>query len=240
MTESCDGMETILNDVIDMQKAEDGKFVMLKEPFCLSNLLERIFRQNAPVISNRRTSFALKIDPGLVDEVFIGDRQRLGQVLTNLLSNARKFVVRPYATPSKYHLTRIVLQGRIVTSTEDDGNTVVEISVQDTGVGIPKGEVGHLFEAYRQLRAGQAQGKGGAGLGLSLSKHFVESHGGSVVAYSCPGVGSRFVVKIPFLPDTPAQSSSFLKKAGDDSDSDSKDGRTEFQGCVLVVDDLKR
>ena len=91
MGDSCNSMATILNDVIDMQKAEEGKFTILPKPFLVSRLLQNAFRQNAATIRSAGIDFSFYIHESLIGQVVYGDYQRLLQVLNNLLSNARKF-----------------------------------------------------------------------------------------------------------------------------------------------------
>jgi CheY-like chemotaxis protein len=111
-----------------------------------------------------------------------GDPGRLQQVVWNLLSNAIKFTPR-------YGRIQVVLQ-RV--------NSHVEISIADTGIGIAPAFLGHVFERFRQADASTTRQYGGLGLGLSIVKHLVELHGGSVRAHSDgEGRGTSFVVSLP-------------------------------------------
>lgn len=114
----------------------------------------------------------------------MGDAVRLAQLLANLLDNAAKY------TP---------MGGQIwVSARSDDGR--IEISVRDTGIGIPAQELGNVFDLFTQLEASV----GGLGLGLALVRELVERHGGSVEATSeGPGMGSQFTVRLPGLPALP-------------------------------------
>jgi len=111
-----------------------------------------------------------------------GDPDRLQQVIWNLLANAVKFTPR---------------DGRVQIKVEQD-NDQVEIAVSDTGSGIPPAFVAHVFERFRQAEAGTTRKTGGLGLGLSIVRHLVEMHGGSVEAESeGEGQGATFRVMLP-------------------------------------------
>jgi signal transduction histidine kinase/ActR/RegA family two-component response regulator len=124
----------------------------------------------------------------------MGDAVRLAQLLANLLDNAAKY------TP---------VGGRIwVSARSDDGR--IEISVRDTGIGIPAQELGNVFDLFTQLESSV----GGLGLGLALVRDLAERHGGSVEATSeGPGMGSQFTVRLPGLPALPTPPPAVLKTA---------------------------
>jgi len=117
------------------------------------------------------------------DELYVeGDRVRLTQVVSNLLSNALK-----YTPPG----------GRIRVRLEPDGEDAT-VSVSDTGIGIPGWALPHVFDLFSQVRIHQEQSEGGLGIGLSLVRSLVDLHGGSVSASSDgPGRGSTFTVRLP-------------------------------------------
>ena len=131
-------------------------------------------------------------------------------------------------------LRRIVLSGRLVR--EENNQLVAEIGVQDTGVGISAKDKAHLFEPYRQLRHGKAQGMGGAGLGLALVKLLVGLHGGDVNVYSREGVGSRFFLTIRF--DTIADDSLALQFGHSLAGNSELKGKGKYCGRMLIVDDM--
>jgi len=110
-----------------------------------------------------------------------GDAVKLERVVANLLSNAAKF-----SEPN----TPIELSLRA----ED---SVIEVSVEDHGIGIAPQDAEHIFERFRQVEGGSTRSAGGFGIGLSLARHFVEAHGGSIVVSSTPGAGSSFTVRVP-------------------------------------------
>jgi signal transduction histidine kinase len=108
-----------------------------------------------------------------------GDRLRLGQLLSNLVSNAVKF------TP----------EGGQVRVRVEEQKGIWQVEVTDSGIGIPAGERAHLFERF--YRASTATGTAGSGLGLAISKAIAEAHGGTIRIADSGGSGTRFVVEIP-------------------------------------------
>jgi signal transduction histidine kinase len=112
-----------------------------------------------------------------------GDRHRLMQVLTNLMSNAAKFSRAG---------------GRIEMSTMRDNDTV-RVAVRDFGVGIPEEFQEHLFDKFTQADSSDTRQKGGTGLGLSISKAIIEKHNGAITFETETGVGSTFTVELPVL-----------------------------------------
>jgi signal transduction histidine kinase len=130
------------------------------------------------------TGFTLVVD---VDDrlgEYIGDERKIKQILLNLLSNAVKF------TPEG---------GRISISAKKTDDAA-EISVSDTGIGIPPAEQATIFEEFRQVGGDYAHKKEGTGLGLTLAKKFVELHGGKIWVESEVGQGSTFTFTLPERP----------------------------------------
>ena len=113
-----------------------------------------------------------------------GDAARLNQVLLNLLTNAHKF------TPEG---------GTITIAVQAMGETV-SLTVQDTGIGIAPEHVAIVFEPFRRVETGYARSQSGTGLGLALSRRFVELMGGTLTLESTPGAGSTFTVTLAALP----------------------------------------
>jgi signal transduction histidine kinase len=110
-----------------------------------------------------------------------GDSVKLERVVANLLSNAAKFSERD---------TPIDLELRA------DGD-IVELSVEDRGIGIEPADAERIFDRFHQIEGGTTRSAGGFGIGLSLARHFVEAHGGTITLSSAPGLGSRFTVRVP-------------------------------------------
>jgi len=123
----------------------------------------------------------LELQPAESDPAVLADRDRLAQVLTNLLDNAIKF------TPEG---GRIAVGWRSL-------NGEVEVTVADTGPGIPPADLPHVFERFYKADRSRAPVPGGTGLGLAISKHIIEAHGGRIRVASTPGAGTTFTFTLP-------------------------------------------
>ena len=172
----------IVEDVLDVSRIVSGKIRLDVQPVELPLVVHNAIATVQPAADAKSVRLQTIIDPrvGPVS----GDPDRLQQVFWNLLSNAVKF------TPKK---------GRVQVRVERV-NSHIEIVVSDTGIGIPPDFVPHVFERFRQADAGLKRATGGLGLGLSIVRHIVEMHGGSVHAASDgEGCGATFRVRLPLM-----------------------------------------
>jgi PAS domain S-box-containing protein len=172
----------IVEDVLDVSRIVSGKIRLDVQPVDVSSVIENAVLTIQPAADARGVSLQTIIDPrvGPVS----GDPDRLQQVIWNLLSNAVKFTNK--GDRVQVRLERV--------------NSHLEIVVSDTGAGIRKDFLPFVFERFRQADAGPARKTGGLGLGLSIVRHLVEMHGGSVHADSAgPGQGSTFTVRLPMM-----------------------------------------
>ncbi|MFW5691197.1 MAG: ATP-binding protein [Chloroflexota bacterium] len=168
---------SLINDVLDITKIEVGLLELFVEEVDLNASLQTIIATGKGLIKDRPITLEVDIERDL--PLIRGDRRRLHQVFLNLLSNAVKF------TP----------QGTIVISARREAEHI-HISVADTGVGIALEEQETVFESFRQAEYGRKTGIG-TGLGLPISKHFVEAHGGRIWLESALNKGSTFHVVLP-------------------------------------------
>jgi PAS domain S-box-containing protein len=172
----------IVEDVLDISRIVTGKVRLDVQPVDLPLVVHNAIATVQPTADAKGVRFQTIIDPrvGPVS----GDPDRLQQVLWNLLSNAVKF------TPKK---------GRVQIRVERV-NSHIEITVSDTGIGIQPEFLPHVFERFRQADAGLTRDTSGLGLGLSIVRHIVEMHGGSVDAASeGEGRGATFRVRLPLM-----------------------------------------
>jgi CheY-like chemotaxis protein len=172
----------IVEDVLDVSRIISGKIRLDVQPVELPLVVHNAVATIQPAADAKRVRLQTIVDPrvGPVS----GDPDRLQQVIWNLLSNAVKF------TP-KNGRVQIRLQ-RV--------NSHVEIEVSDTGIGIRQDFLPHVFERFRQADAGTTRKTGGLGLGLSIVRHFIEMHGGTVhVASEGEGRGATFSVRLPLM-----------------------------------------
>jgi signal transduction histidine kinase len=159
----------------------DGGFALDESEFDLAELLAEAVEAARPVADKRRIKLR---DQSQSELLLLGDRDRLTQVIDNLLSNALKF------TPEGGEVT--------VDSVRSNGN--VRLVVADTGVGMRPDEIGHLFERFYRTDAATVQAIQGSGLGLSISKTIVEAHGGTITAASQLGEGTSMTIELPRRP----------------------------------------
>jgi signal transduction histidine kinase len=173
---------SLINDILDLSKIEAGRMELELMKFHLPVTLENAMTLVKERASRHGIALGLNVDPRLGD--FVGDERKIKQILLNLLSNALKF------TPEG---------GRVsVKAMPADGS--VEVSVTDTGIGIAPEDQEVIFEEFRQVRANSAQKREGTGLGLTLTKKFVEMHGGTIWVKSEVGRGATFAFTLPVRP----------------------------------------
>jgi signal transduction histidine kinase len=170
---------SLINEILDLAKVEAGKMELDLADVSLRPTLESGLTMNAERASRAGVALGLTLDP---EEITVrADERKLRQVVFNLLSNAVKF------TPA---------DGRVdVSASITDG--VVEVAVADTGPGIAPEDQELIFEEFRQARADSGNRHDGTGLGLPLSRKFIELHGGRLWVESVPGAGSTFRFTLP-------------------------------------------
>ncbi len=170
----------LINDVLDLSKVEAGKMELIIDEFDSTQFCQEIQDQFEHTANQKKLEF-LTIDE--YNGQIINDKDRLSQIVRNLLSNSLKFTKN----------------GTISFKIENGDNNNVEISVIDTGIGIPKDKLKSIFGAFQQVDGGTSREYGGTGLGLSISKKLVEMMGGKMTLDSKEGEGSKFTIIIPNL-----------------------------------------
>lgn len=168
----------IINDLLDVERIEAGRMPVNAEQFSVSELVDEVMRELEPVIVRSRLAVSRDVSP-LVPPV-VTDRQKVKQILVNLLSNALKF------TPEGFVQVR---------ATYDQERDQVSISVADTGVGIPPEEQERVFEDFRQVDTSFTRKYGGTGLGLAICRRLARTLNGSISLVSKPGSGSTFTFR---------------------------------------------
>lgn len=180
--ESCDQLRICINDLLDATRLETGKLALQLKPVSLATLLQRIVATMKPMAAGKRIFLRQEAAPEL-PEVSL-DEHRITQVITNLLSNAIKH------TPAGGEINLTASQPR-------ENGELVQISVSDTGCGIPAEERERIFHRLHQVKAGDATTDQGVGLGLYISRELVLLHGGNIWVESEPGKGSTFHFVLP-------------------------------------------
>lgn len=170
----------IVNDVLDLSKIESGQIELKKEAFSLNEFIEELYQR---LYNQNQKGLMLVRLKELPDEhsIIYTDRNRLLQILWNLLNNAYKFTKKG-AVKFGYNIV----------------NNNLLFYVEDTGIGIPAEQQEKIFERFRQAEMEASRMFGGAGLGLSISKKMVELMKGKIWLKSSPGFGSTFYVSIPY------------------------------------------
>jgi len=171
---------TLINDILDLSKIEAGRLHIQPESVPLSRLVNDLRALFQPVADERGLAFEITVD-GDAPPTAETDRQRLEQILKNLLSNAFKFTER----------------GRVRLSVKAVGADRLAFAVQDTGIGISKEQQQGIFDAFRQADGTISRRYGGTGLGLSISRELARLLGGAIQLESEPGRGSTFTLSIP-------------------------------------------
>ncbi|HSZ59307.1 MAG TPA: HAMP domain-containing sensor histidine kinase [Tepidisphaeraceae bacterium] len=182
----------LIEDLLDVARITAGKIRLTMRPVDPARIVKTALQTVQPVAEVKGVMLKAELeDAGLVS----GDADRLQQVVWNLLSNAIKFT--PAGGSVQAHLTRAQAHARII--------------VSDTGAGIRREFLPHLFERFEQADPSGAR-HGGLGLGLAIVRHLVELHGGTVAAHSAgENRGASFIVEIPILANATAHSSANLK-----------------------------
>ncbi|MCA9664854.1 MAG: response regulator [Myxococcales bacterium] len=191
--DSANGLLVIINDVLDLSKIEAGHLELESAAFDLTNMLSSSQRTVALAARSKGVSLRAAIAPALPRAV-LGDEGRLRQVLINLLGNAVKFTGAG---------GEVTLSARQVERSA--ANVTVELSVSDTGVGIPREALRRIFEAFEQVDGSNTRAVGGTGLGLAISRQLVQRMGGDIEVESEVGVGStfRFTITLPIAKAKP-------------------------------------
>ncbi len=173
-------MKTLLDDLLDVSRLKLGRLELRREPVMLSAAVRSALEAIHPLLEAARHELKVDLPPFPVE--LDADPLRIGQVLSNLLTNAIKY------TPAGGQIT--------LTARLEDQQVV--ISVADPGAGMDPGQIEHMFEMFTQAQPVAGRGHGGLGIGLALVKSIVEMHGGRVEASSAgPGQGSEFRVILP-------------------------------------------
>jgi signal transduction histidine kinase len=169
----------LVNELLDLGKIESGRIVLSLEAVPVQQVVESVNTMIEPQIEGSKLRLeAEPCDPALF---FHADRERVEQIVLNLLSNAAKF------TPAGGTV-------RIMVSADDKE---IRLSVEDTGVGITADKLEAVFEAFYQVEGSQSRTYGGTGLGLAISRQLARSMGGDLTVKSVPGKGSIFTLGLP-------------------------------------------
>jgi two-component system sensor histidine kinase ResE len=174
-------MTRMVEQLLDLEKIESGQLQLNREPVDLGQLVQEVQRNLALRAEEKGVHLTLNIGPAAA---VMGDRDRLVQILTNLVDNA---------------INHTLPGGRVHMGLKPYGDEAVELVVQDTGSGIPQEALDRIFERFYQVDKSRRRTaeSGGVGLGLAIVKELVEAHNGRIIAQSQVGQGSAFTVRLP-------------------------------------------
>ena len=170
----------LINDILDITRIEAGRMPLNLTTFRVGDLIHEVMSELEPIIKRSKLTVTARTRASV--PALKSDRQKIKQIVLNLLSNALKF------TP----------HGSVTIGASYDGKSrLVAIAVRDTGVGIPEADHGKVFEDFRQLDSSPARGYGGTGLGLSICRRLAHMLGGNIELSSSSGQGSTFTLRLP-------------------------------------------
>jgi PAS domain S-box-containing protein len=185
---SGDALLSIISDILDFSKIEAGRLELEMQQFDLSVCIEGSLDLVASNAHVKGLNLAYYIEPN-VPQLLLGDVTRIRQILANLLSNAVKFTHQGDVV--------VLVNGHYLDQTQNESRPYeLNITVQDTGIGIPKERMNRLFRSFSQVDASTTREYGGTGLGLAISKQIAEMMGGTIWVDSTEGKGSTFHVTI--------------------------------------------
>jgi signal transduction histidine kinase len=170
----------LINEVLDISKIESGRLELKCEAFDFGRCIEEVL---SGIRQHATTKNITLENKGSFQTVLYADRLRVKEILYNLLNNAVKF------TPEN---------GRVWVESSREGD-FLHVSVCDSGIGIPEDEQSSIFDKFYQVESSKGVGREGTGLGLPITKHLVELHGGTITVASRLGQGSRFKLTFPLV-----------------------------------------
>ncbi|MDH5668235.1 MAG: cell wall metabolism sensor histidine kinase WalK [Nitrospira sp.] len=192
-----DRLNLIIEDLLELSRIESGRISFRSDPIDIHAVIDRALSTIKPLAEKKGHRLIASINTRL--PAAEGDEDRLVQVLTNLLDNAVKY------TPAGGTITVGAGEAPIPRTAEPTGGAL-ELTVSDTGIGIPEADRPRVFERFYRVDKARSRELGGTGLGLAIVKHIVEGHGGQVWVEAHEPKGSRFVVRLPISngPQLPA------------------------------------
>ena len=185
--DSAEHLLSLINDILDMSRIESGRLILKNEEFQFSKLVEYINTMFSSQCSGKGLDYHCHIN-GHVDDFYIGDNMKLRQVLINILGNAVKF------TPAGGSINLDIER-----TAQFDGKSTLRFVIRDTGIGMSKEFLPHIFDTFAQEDLSASNKYGSSGLGLAITKNIVEMMNGNISVESEKGKGSTFTVTVTLL-----------------------------------------
>ena len=181
MLRESERLGSLVDDLLSLARIESDELHLKIEPVNVAEAIEEVYQSLMPLAKReRQVALVQQVEPGL--PFVLADRQRLIQVLLNLVRNA---------------ITYTQAGGIVSISLQQISWQALEIAVADTGMGIPAAELEHVFERFYRTDASRSRSTGGFGLGLAIVRDLVQAMGGAIQVQSKEGEGSRFVICLP-------------------------------------------
>ena len=174
----------LINDILDMSRIESGRFVLRKEEFSFSDMLEQLNTMVMSQCNEKGLHYECNVIGG-VSDYYIGDDMKLKQVLINILSNAIKFTDAPGNITFTVERTAVF-----------GDHSTMKFRIKDTGIGMDAAFIPKVFDAFTQENSGRSNKFGSTGLGMAITKNIVELMNGTITVESEKGVGTEFTVII--------------------------------------------
>lgn len=181
--DNCDRLVLLINDMLDMEKIEQGKMDFKMAPTDVLEVVERAIESNKFYAEKFKCTMRLNLEEDEDGFMAMADKDRLTQVMDNLMSNASKFSG----------------EGKEIVATLKIHRGRLRFSLRDFGCGIPKAAQATIFDKFTQADMGDTRSQGGTGLGLAIAKLIVESHKGAIFFASERDIGTEFFVDLPRL-----------------------------------------
>ncbi len=204
---------SIINDILDMSRIESGRMTVKNEEFSFAKMLAQVNTMISGQCGDKGLEYECRVN-GTVDDYYIGDDMKLRQVLLNILGNAVKF------TPPGGTVTFDV-----ETITRFNGKTTLRFTISDTGIGMSREFLPRLFDAFSQEDSSSTSRFGSTGLGMAITKNFVELMNGTISVESEKQKGTTFTVTVTLIDCD-------QKEAGEEENI-----LQPHEMCVLVIDD---
>jgi two-component system, OmpR family, sensor histidine kinase VicK len=173
-------MIRLVTDLLHLSRLDSKQSMMSKSPTLVSEMLEEVADRFSFQLRQRKIRIHIQVEPGVTSLVL--DRDKIDQVLDNLVSNAIKYTGD---------------EGAIRLSARKIDKEMLEITVQDNGIGIPKKDLSRIFDRFYRVDKARSRNMGGTGLGLSIAREIVKAHGGTIALDSELGQGTRVIFTLP-------------------------------------------
>lgn len=179
-----DRLAALINNLLDLSKIETGKMELDRDKSDINKIAREVIETFEPLAKEKMISLELELHEGL-PQIEI-DKQKITQVVNNLISNALKF-------------TEAQKSVKILTSFYGEDKNFIQLTVQDQGLGIDKNDFSKLFQKFQQIDSSMTRKVAGTGLGLAICKQIIELHGGKIWVESELGKGSKFIFILPVV-----------------------------------------